>query len=495
MQKIKKAISLFVCSLMVACCLFTVACKDDSAVSKDKVFNMLKSAFATQTAESYTEGFTINVLEVYEGETKLNEQKTNLGTTDVDGEPWASEEAKTEFLEAIKGSQCGEYTSKYSTKVSYDITNGKGYNIEKTYNAETDKMELGDMELFQKEQDGNYYLYDLDRNFKYLVAQDYYVQDYDNNIGDSFTTFKDFAGEEVTFDEFIEAMKKSVTSEEDIDEEYDVTIKVKTSAKKNKGVYSLTIELTVKETLKSGAVSTSGMDNIQVKYLMSFSLKNSKVISVKTEMAQSYERCRYINESENSGATVFDSSMSLNSELEIKEGYDATDCPTLDESVTYIDQGAKALYTDLYVDGKKVENIYYNNAYCCGEVADFYSSFDYMMNSDAVWYLDEECTVQLLKTAKWTASSDTVKLYTKSEYIKDGFVIVGELLCTEDEYNPELIGDENFIYTLYSTDRYSYSNGFEYAIVNGTRVEKDGEITLVEGQINTVIFVMPANDY
>lgn len=495
MQKIKKAISLVVCSLMVACCLFTVACKDDSAVSKDKVFDMLKSALATQTAESYTDGFTINSLEIYKGVTKLNEKKTILGTTDVDGEPWASEEAKTEFLETIKGSQCGEYTSKYSTKASYDIANGKGYNIKRTYNAETDKMELDDIELFQKEQDGNYYYYDLDRNYKYLVAQDYYMQDYDNNVGDIITTFKGFAGEDVTLDEFIEQMKESLKSEESIDEVYDVTISVKTSAKKNKDVYSLTIELTVKQTLKNGEVSNLGMDNIQVKYSMSFSLKNSKVVKVKTESAQSYERYVYINDSENSGVTVFDGSMSACSELEIKEEYDTADCPTLDESVTYDYKGAMPVYLDLYIDGKEVYNVYYNDACCGGEVASLYTFLDYMMSSDAVWYRDEDCTVPLLKTEKWTACSSTVELYTKSEYIKEGFVIVGELMVTEDEYSPELIGDENFNYALYSTDKYNYSNGFEYAIVNGTRVEKGGEITLVEGRINTVVFVMPVNDY
>lgn len=122
MQKLKRFISLLCVCFIMATLTFTVSCKDDK-VSCDEAFKILKQSMRyTSNVENYEKGFTCEWCESYESVSTLIESKSDLGDTDPDGEPWASEEAKKAFLDECRvGYEESKSFSEYRDKASYDL--------------------------------------------------------------------------------------------------------------------------------------------------------------------------------------------------------------------------------------------------------------------------------------------------------------------------------------------------------------------------------------
>lgn len=488
MQKLKRFICLLCVCLLLATCCFTVACKDE--VTSEDVFKKIKTAAASLDVSNYEDGFTVFFTEEYDINASINKKKTNLGTTNEDGVAWENKEEKTQYLAELGESlNKSNYYSRAVGTVSYDIKNGKGYEVKKNYNPNAeegeDEYELYSSELFQKDSDGKYYSYDLTYLNKTLVDQDYYMVAFDDYFAHDlkateFTKSKNCK-------EFVKSLKNSLIAEME-DDDYEIKVKTKTKATKKGGVFSLCIDITLNYSFKDGGDVTQEMDNMKAVYSIVIRVNKNGIFGLGTTIGQSFLAYYPVNETENSGKVAVERKVSMSSEYEIKSGYDATDCPVLDEAATYTDRGPMSISFSFYVDGKELENVSYY-AYCGDKVSDLYAS-SAIKNSfitDAVWYLDEECTIPLTQTT-WTACATDIDLYTTSESLKEGFVIVGVSNFDESYYNDNVIAKNESIRYVFEIHEVSGNKVYsDYAYLNGARIEKNADITYVEGQINYLI--------
>lgn len=491
MQKLKRIICLLCVCLLLATCCFTVACKKDddgdAGLTAEQAFQKIKAnALTACDVENYAEsGFTVLYNETYSLDYTLNEEETDLGATNPEGEAWSSDEEKTAYIATLKS----EFSSmksenKIFEKRSYDIKNSIGYDIQKYYNNKKGEWETSYSELFQKDTDGKYYYYNFNNSSKTLVDVDYYMNSFDDDIVDMLDDFNDVEGE--TCEQFVERFKNMLLTEM-VDSSYSATATSDVKVEEKEGVYSFTVSLTLNPTLKEGETG-DGTENIQQLYLVTVDFNDTDILGMSTTMKYSFDVVSPINESEDAGKVVAGCVMTMASGYEYEKGYDATDCPALDESTTYFDNGAMDISLSFYVDGEELEGIYFY-AHCGDEVADLYESskIKNSFKTDAVWYLDEECTIPLTQTT-WTARATYIDLYTTRESLKEGFVVVGVSNFDESYYNDNVIAkNEPVMYTFEIHEVSGNKVYSDYAYLNGARIEKDADIAYVEGQINYLI--------
>lgn len=489
MQKLKRFICILCVCLLFATCCFTVACKKtvNARLTNEQAFQKIKAnALTACDVENYAEsGFTVLLNESYGLDYTLNEEKTDLGATNAEGNAWANEDEKTAYIATLKsGFSSMKRESKSFEKRSYDIKNSIGYDIRKDYNNEKGEWETSYSELFQKDTDGKYYYYNFNNSGKTLVDVDYYMNSFDDDIVDVLNDFNDVEGE--TCEQFVERLKDMLLTEM-VESRYSATATSDVKVEENEGVYTFTISLTLKLTLKEGETG-DGTENIQQIYLVTVDFNDTDILGMGTTIKQSFDAVSPINDSEDSGKVVAGCVMTMASGYEYKKGYDATDCPALDESATYTDNGAMDISFSFYVDGEELKGIYFN-AHCGDEVADLYeySTIKNSFKTDAVWYLDEECTIPLTQTT-WTARTTYIELYTTSESLKEGFVVVGVSNFSESYYNDNVIAKNEPVTYFFEIHEVSGNKvDSKYAYLNGARIESGADITYVEGQVNYLI--------
>lgn len=487
MQKLKKFISLLCVCFIMATLTFTVSCKDDK-VSCDEAFKVLKqSMLYTSNVENYEKGFTCEWLESDESVSTLIESKSDLGDTNPDGEPWASEDAKKAFLDEYRGVyEDSKSFSSYLDKASYDLVNEKGYLIEKEYSAETFDYEVYATTLFQKESDGKYYKYDVEDNNKYLADKDFYMIDFNDYIADELAS-DEYLNECDTCNDFTDMLKQGI--EEELDE-FETNITVKAKAKKSKGNYVLTVNLNVEIILSDELKALTQIEEMETEYIVTFTFNKNYVKEMSATGKETYEQRFPINETEDSGYVTVISTANSKDVSKFSNEYDATDCPALSDSqATY--RGGMPIDIYFNVNGYYVSNAY-ATVYCGEEVGNLKPThLKSEFKDNTQWYLDEECTIPFTQT-KWSSFSDNIYLYTNSESITDGYVFVGATTLDESSYDSAVesgsLSYDYYNYYVLKLNGMTASN-CKYAYVNGTKVESGEEIVFVDGQTNYLIYI------
>lgn len=488
MKKLKKLVSLTCACLMVALSLCMISCKDKggSKNSNEKTYGMLLTAVSnTLDLEDY-EGFTSVNSQTMATTSVIDQKKTNLGATDGDGKPWASEDAKTAYLATIETSlEDSSYSYASEEKISYDVKNLTGYEIRKSSNTEGE-MNVVSSCVFKKDAAGKYYEYDVIDSEKHLVDFDFYKNAFSNGYDENLEIF---ASEEVkTLNGIMEFLQKDVV--EEVKKECDYTIKTNVTTSKKNGVNTLTIALKVNAEPKTTSSYYGEFQNLVIEYTLVFDFNETSLLKLGITMDMTQEQIMLVNGNKDSGRVVVSSNTGIVTVTEFSNAYDASGMPTIAADQVFVDRGGMSIYLNLYVDGYEIDNAY-PVVYCGDAVTTITpSNMSEIIKSNVKWYLDKECTVEFT-AEKWTAYSDDINLYTKSEYVNDGYAIVGFRIYSESDYNEAVSNDSlSYYYYLYKTSGQTFTvTTYDYAYLNGTRIEKDDTITFVAGQVNYLFFI------
>lgn len=487
MKKFKKFVSLACACLMVALSLCMISCKDKggSKKSNEKTYGMLMAAVSnTLDVENY-EGFTSVNSQTMATTAVLDNKKTNLGATDADGKPWASEDAKTAYLAEIEELlEKSRYSHAREEKISYDVKNLIGYEIEKSSNAEGG-MDVVSSCVFKKDAAGKYYEYDVIDSEKHLVDSDFYMNAFSNGYTKNLEMF---ASEEVkTLNGIIDVVKKEVV--EEVKKEFDYTIKTVVTTSKKDGVNTLTLSLKANGEPKTTSSYYGVFQNLVIEYKLVFDFNETSLLKLSITMDMKQEQIMLVNDNKDSGRVVASAGVEIVTVTECSNAYDASDMPTIATDQVFVDRGGMPIYLNLHVDGYKIDSNY--PVVYCGDAVTTITPSDMseIIKSNVKWYLNKECTVEFT-AEKWTAYSADINLYTKSEYVNDGYVIVGFRIYGESTYTENVnSGSVDYYYYLYKTSGQTFTSTYDYAYLNGTRIEKDDAITFVAGQVNYLIFI------
>lgn len=487
MKKLLKTFVIF--ALMLCTCFTFVACKNDDGKGEQKAnaeeaFNVLKSSVTKLNNASQKGGsFTILKYSSYNDASKVNENKFSpVGL---------SEDDKKSVIEMTNKNFTDENNDNKRI-LSYDSQNNTAY--EANYTIDDKKEKLEEYRLWEKENESDqYYLYDycLDRHEgedlkerKRFGADSEYCNNYLLDFSDFAEEMQEYADNKSLKD--LQMMLIDMT-EMDI-EDFAKNCKSVVSVTKEGNDYVLKINITY----SSDSVLIDELENLDflmtVNTTILFNQNTFKSIESNSSI-QSVVVNKITLTNEQSEEVEVEIPIDITRKYDYKQEF--LDSYT-SEFKPNLSQEEKAQFEDC--GNVRIDICYYINGYSSsyfmtkslGDSCDDIGIVDLENAKNVVWYTDRECTKPFTKT---TYPSYDLWLYSKDVKPAEGKAFLfEEWIDSEKEIS-------NFVYGIRVTNINMGkvdADRFEYAILNGTRIEAGEDIVLDNSIVNKLYYVRKA---
>lgn len=412
---------------------------------------------------------------VSEEDAKINVEKTSFDK--MEGITFVNEEEKQQFIDDFNAELDENLNTRDETITYYSFDSDNSVAYEAEYYLGLENMWLGTLYLTAKEDD-KYYYYDMDDMKRYLVGPDhfesyfrdikmnyelffhsYYCQD---NLEKEETFLADYYGQETNYVYQKEILKN--------DQFYEIK-------------WTLTHDFILDE--ESFLLEYLGdyLDGYN-KEIISFKFNDDGLISSSYENASIMNFSYSLEDSPDDKVIITDKS-SYGYEMEFNKEYNDAKLPTIDKSA-YSDSGNISISVDYYIDGLMllgaIETHYFTEdvKLFAPENQRLYAN---MIKEDAIWYLDEECTIPF--TLETFPSCD-LELYTTMSSIEEGyaFVAVAAFSSIEQYENAKNNGRINYYYHLRTVNYEEVTSAYQCVFLNGTRLEVGDKIQYREKAYN-----------
>lgn len=495
----KKFLKMFAVFAMAICSCFSfVGCNESTPQNPEteqgtvkkqlttQQFTALKEAVAKTTNENtYKNGYTLTSIEKGKMQFTVDEENFN-----PQGDAW-TEEAKTEFVNEQKENFTAMERENSNTKeiISFNATDKTGYKVTYSYDADNNAT-LEDFDKVVAETDGSYNLYHYyrqgasDAKDKYTVDENYYK----NYIVDYFDEDAVFALQ-LFNQEDLDSLKAVFESEFAEMPGAQTTL---TYIEEN-GVYTVYIDMTATITEPMEVMMGMSLTSGTVGVTMTVKFDNNGMKSILMNIAMNGDMEMPVDSNPLNTITI-NMNMTMDMGYEYSMSYNSEYLPAFDETIKaedFVEKTGASIHVYYYVNGHAYD---VDTSAGFGETVDLDTFEDTQVNNptSVKWYLDPECTQEFTAT---TYPSHSIKLYTNVTLAEGkAFVkrtdVSSEAGVAYGEYGLS-IEEVDIASVNYGTVNADY---YTCAYVNGVKVNAGEAIVLNPAIVNTIVFVIVAED-